>query len=60
MGAQLLPRDHGPGVSEEQRERAGGLRLDPDEPPLLAQLAGNRIELEQAEAEHPALLLDDQ
>jgi hypothetical protein len=36
-------------MRHEQGQRPRGLRLDPDEPPLLAQLAGRGVELEEAE-----------
>jgi hypothetical protein len=36
-------------MRDEQGQGTRGLGLDPDEPPLLAQLAGSRIELEEAE-----------
>jgi hypothetical protein len=36
-------------MGDEKGQGPSGLGLDPDEPPVLAQLAGSRIELEDAE-----------
>jgi len=52
MEANLFARDHPAGALGEKLEQAEGLRLQPDEGAIFAQLAGRRIELKRTKA-HP-------
>jgi hypothetical protein len=54
---ELFARDHATGPRDQERERAHGLRGEPNWSPVVAQPAGFEVDLEAAETQDGARLL---